>query len=82
MNLIRRAQTVLRPPNKEVATADLSPATELDSLVRDFFTRLVKQKGPFVLDMEEPNTGFVHWEFVDFNGRTVVNLYHAETNDP
>jgi len=72
----------MRLRRKKVSTADLSPATELDSLVRDLFTRVVKQHdGPILLDYEDANRGFVHWEFADLNGKTVVNLWYTETAD-
>lgn len=66
-------------PAVELA-ADLEPGTELDSLIRDFFTRLVRKielqdEGPIILDLEEINDGFVHWQMVQLEGKSVAQIW-------
>jgi hypothetical protein len=68
----------LRRRNNEIL-ANLEPSTELDSQVRDFFTRMIRkaseQGKQVVLDMDEGNPGFVHWEMFKNGERNLVNIW-------
>lgn len=67
-------------PDREVRelVANLDPATEVDSLIRDFFCRMVQQAGSVRLDMETPNTGDIRWEIVTGpTGRREVTIWHV-----
>lgn len=77
INRLRKLWT----PRKRVQDMvdDLSPQTELDSMVRDYFTRIVRktsERGAMVvLDLEESNPGNVHWEIVTLEGRQAVQIW-------
>lgn len=43
---------------------DLSPQSELDSMIRDYFHRTIQQRGPVRLNLDAPNTGNLRWEIV------------------
>lgn len=58
-------------PNKEIREfhESLEPRTELDSMVRDFLHRIIQNKGPMTLKLEErgapiPNTGTLRFEII------------------
>jgi hypothetical protein len=61
--------------------ADLSPGSELDSLLRDFLFKVVQQRGPITLDMDRENRGTLRWEIVSHEpmpgmpGRREVSLW-------
>lgn len=53
-------------PGREIdqVVADLDPQSELDSLIRDYFSRIVFKAKTITLDLDEPNHGTVNWEVV------------------
>jgi hypothetical protein len=53
-------------PEREIEelTANLEPQTELDSQIRDYFMRIVRQHGSIRLFLDQPNTGNIRWEIV------------------
>lgn len=73
--MLRRIWT----PGREIEEVihKLDPSTELDSIIRDFFCRLMEQKVQKVtLDLDQPNTGDLRWEIVmDGSGRRQVSIW-------
>jgi hypothetical protein len=43
---------------------DLSPQTELDSMIRDYLHRVIQQRGPVILDLDALNVGSLRWEII------------------
>lgn len=75
-------------PDREIleVVQRLEPQTELDSQVRDFLHRIVQQRGPVTLVLEDRggpvlNTGTLRWEIVHHEpqpgvaGRREVSLW-------
>jgi hypothetical protein len=49
----------------EEVFAELSPGTELDSMIRDFFCRILDRQGTITLDLTDPVPEFtVRWEII------------------
>lgn len=53
-------------PEREVEqlTANLDPQTELDSAVREYFSRIIQEAKTVTLDLSGPTHGTVNWEVV------------------
>jgi hypothetical protein len=75
--LLRRVWT----PGREVEefVHKLDPGTELDSMVRDMFARIIEAAGPITLDLSYQNTGNICWEIVtDAMGKQQVTIWHQK----
>lgn len=57
----------------------LDPATELDSMIRDFLHRAVQQAGPVTLNLDVPNTGNLRFEIIHFESMPGV-VQHREVS--
>lgn len=71
-------------PGREIeeVVARLEPATELDSMIRDFLHRVCEQKGSQTLLLEQGgkpvlNTGTLRWEIVH-HAPTEQSIGHRE----
>lgn len=67
-------------PKREIEELfdNLAPATELDSQIREYFTRIVMKYGTITLDITEPaDERFqVRWEIVhDALGRRQISIW-------
>lgn len=53
-------------PDREVEeiTANLDPQSELDSVIREYFSRIMQHAKTVTLDLSEPTHGTVNWEVV------------------
>jgi len=53
-------------PEREVyeLTGNLDPGSTVDSVIRELFSRMVKQVGAMQIDVTDPVDGFIRWEIV------------------
>jgi len=54
-------------PEREIEElfTDLSPGSELDSQIRDFFSRIIDREGSITLDITDPVPDFmIRWEII------------------
>lgn len=64
-NILEPIRRLWTPKNDiEEVFRDLSPQTELDSILRDFLHRTIQQRGPVTLDLSSLNTGQLRWEVI------------------
>lgn len=86
MSMIERLRRVNSPERevKEILSRlEDAPVTDLDSLLRDYLCRIVRQKGPITIEMDGPNPGMLRWEEVVYNPipgqqRRMVTLWIEE----
>jgi hypothetical protein len=77
---VERLRKVWTPNDEIYEIADsLQPGTELDSKVRDLFSRMVKHFGSVELDTTDPNDGYIRWEEISNNGRSFVTVWWVAT---
>lgn len=77
-NPVERLRRIWTPQSEVYERIEsLDPQTELDSKIRDLFSRLVERIGSIELDLEEPPTGYIRWEEVTgIDGRRYVTVWH------
>jgi len=68
-------------PEREIDElfTDLSPGSALDSVIRDYFSRIVDREGTITLDLTDPVPDFqIRWEVVHTpppNARRTVTIW-------
>jgi len=72
-------------PERETAEIEVddAPQTPLDSMIRDLLHRVIQQKGPMTLTMEQDgapilNIGALRWEIAGVPGYREVSLWIEE----
>ena len=71
-------------PERELheLTAKLDPGSDLDSIIRELFSRMVKRVGSIQLDVTEPVEGFIRWEMVKAgSGHRVISVWWVPEPD-
>jgi hypothetical protein len=79
---VERLRRVWTPEKELYELADkLEPSTELDSKIRELFSRMAMRVGSIELDVTEPTFGYVRWEEIQIpSGRRIVTVWW--TPDP
>jgi len=71
-------------PEREVyeLTGNLDPGSTVDSVIRELFSRMVKQVGSMQIDVTDPVDGFIRWEIVRAGPRQrVVSVWWTPEPD-
>jgi hypothetical protein len=70
-------------PNREVyELADsLQPSTELDSKIREYFSRVIREVGSIQIDVTDPVDGFIRFEEVMYGRRKIVAIWWLKDPD-
>lgn len=73
---VERLRRIWTPDREIYELADkLEPGSQLDSIVRELFSRTIQRVGSIQLDMSHPITGFVRWEEVRAGPGKVVSVW-------
>ena len=79
---VERLRRIWSPDREIYELADsLEPSTQLDSQIRELFSRVMKGLGQVELDVTEPVDGFIRWEEVRFGQRRIVSVWWLPTPD-
>lgn len=67
-------------PDREILerVENLEPQTEVDSIVRELFSRMVKEQRHVTLSRREPVDGEIRWEFI--NREIAPGIYEPEVS--
>jgi len=62
---VERLRRIWTPDREIYELADsLDPSSSMDSVIRELFSRMVKQVGAIQIDVTDPVDGFIRWELV------------------
>jgi len=77
---VERLRRIWTPDKELYERADsLDPGTELDSQIRELFSRIVERVGSIELDVTDPVRGYIRWEKISGpDGRSYVTVWYQE----
>lgn len=74
---VERLRRVWTPDKELYELADkLDPGSELDSKIRELFSRMAMKLGTIEVDTTDPTFGFIRWEEIQMqNGRRKTTIW-------
>jgi hypothetical protein len=80
---VERLRRIWTPEREVYEIIDkIDPGSAVDSVIRELFSRMVKQVGAIQLDVTDPVDGFIRWEVVRAGPRQhVVSVWWTPEPD-